>query len=308
MAGRPRILAKTRAFARIDEARTRGDPPLDFETVFQEEIDKINAIRAASPNAYFQAREVTPSRDRTTKIKSMPPITRELDADGHPVPVRPSTVVPIVRPRIEAPLLADLLGGSDLDELPEPPEPTAEPAAELPPPAAKVKNPVPAPVSETLSVAKAPAPAPTPKTLPAANIARLDAVGIAPIAELAAAGKTLREIAAQLKLSAITLARWVKQNPDRQAEFAEAERIGAQYWDDEAQRVLEGAIDATTLARAKELASHYRWRAKAMDGSRYADKQSVDLQGQVRLSADQIEARLLALVGTLPIKLPVSEQ
>jgi len=46
----------------------------------------------------------------------------------------------------------------------------------------------------------------------------------------------------------------------------------ARFWDEKAARVIEAAPDKFELERARELAHHYRWRAKAIAPRDYGDK------------------------------------
>jgi hypothetical protein len=43
-------------------------------------------------------------------------------------------------------------------------------------------------------------------------------------------------------------------------------------WDEKAETVLVDAADPFELAKARELAQHYRWRAKAVAPREYGDK------------------------------------
>jgi hypothetical protein len=62
-------------------------------------------------------------------------------------------------------------------------------------------------------------------------------------------------------------------------------------WDEQAEEELVGLGSEATpgdIARARELASHYRWRSKALAPADYGDRQAVEVSG--KLSLEQILA------------------
>lgn len=84
--------------------------------------------------------------------------------------------------------------------------------------------------------------------------------------------KTLTEIARDVGVSLGSLWVWLDGDLDRSARAREARAKTAAIWDDEATRVIEQAGDQFELAKAKELAHHYRWRASKIAPREYGDK------------------------------------
>jgi hypothetical protein len=55
--------------------------------------------------------------------------------------------------------------------------------------------------------------------------------------------------------------------------------LAAQTYDEMAVEVVVEAADPFELAKAKELAVHYRWRAKAANPRKYGDKVQNEITG-----------------------------
>lgn len=115
----------------------------------------------------------------------------------------------------------------------------------------------------------------TKKAAPAQD--KLNAASVAVIAGQIAEGKSYREIAAHYGVGLSRLWDWIDADPERARACARARETSAQTWDERAEEVLAQAGDSLEFAKARELASHYRWRAKAANPKRYGDRQSVDL-------------------------------
>lgn len=100
----------------------------------------------------------------------------------------------------------------------------------------------------------------------------LDAFGIDAVCERIGEGESLTAIAEQVGVSIGSLLTWLKADAERSARAREARKATAQTWDEKAEAELRAATDAFELARARELASHFRWRAKAIAPLEYGDK------------------------------------
>ena len=99
------------------------------------------------------------------------------------------------------------------------------------------------------------------------------------IIERIASGETLTAIAKELGKSRAALSDWLSAESSRSARAREARVKAAAAWDDKAEDVLAGAADPFELAKARELASHYRWRAKAVAPKEYGDKTQTEITG-----------------------------
>lgn len=101
---------------------------------------------------------------------------------------------------------------------------------------------------------------------------KIDALGLDAICEQLCAGETLTGIAKQLEVNIASLLSWIEADPNRSVRAREARIKSAQMWDEKAETVLIVAADPFELAKARELAQHYRWRAKAVAPREYGDK------------------------------------
>lgn len=135
---------------------------------------------------------------------------------------------------------------------------------------------------------------------------KLDAIGVDSIAERIAGGETYREICGSVGVGLGSFCAWIEETPERSQACARAREISAQAYEEMAQEEIESAADQFELAKAKELAVHWRWRAKAVNPRRYGDKVAVggsdDLPPIKAASDEQLEARIAALQAKLNAK------
>ena len=96
--------------------------------------------------------------------------------------------------------------------------------------------------------------------------------GIETICDMITNGDSLTKIAKEIGIHAATLIRWLEEDPQRSARAKEARIRSAKIWDEAAEAVIKAAPDKFELERARELAHHYRWRAKAIAPREYGDK------------------------------------
>ena len=92
-------------------------------------------------------------------------------------------------------------------------------------------------------------------------------------------GALLADIASKVGRARNTLSNWLSANPDRSARAHESRCKSASYWDDRAQVEISLAADPFELAKAKELAHHYRWRASKIAPRDYGDKTQTEISG-----------------------------
>lgn len=98
---------------------------------------------------------------------------------------------------------------------------------------------------------------------------------VEPILERIAEGQSFRKICKDVGVSLATLAQWLDDNPERIQAHARARQLAADAFDELAEQRIDEASDPFELAKARELATHYRWRAKAANPKRYGDKTTV---------------------------------
>lgn len=110
------------------------------------------------------------------------------------------------------------------------------------------------------------------------------------------AGQPQTAIAREIGVSPATLCLWIAADPKRSARAREARIIAAGTYADKAELVLTDAADPFELAKARELASHYRWRASKASPKEFGDKIEIEQNTTVRdLTDEAIDARLAAL-------------
>jgi hypothetical protein len=130
---------------------------------------------------------------------------------------------------------------------------------------------------------------------------KLDALGLQGLCALILEGHSVTRIAGQLGISKGAMLNWIAADPDRSARVKEAREQSAEADADRAENVLMEATTAVEVARARELAAHYRWKAKTSNPKRYGDKLEVDSTLKVNELSDgdldkQI-SRLAAAIG-----------
>ncbi len=109
---------------------------------------------------------------------------------------------------------------------------------------------------------------------------KLDAFGIDAVCAAILHPMPMHAIATQVGVSQGSLISWIGATAERSARAREARAQTAQMWDDKATQAVEDAQDQFELAKAKELAHHYRWRASKIAPREYGDK--VDLNHGVQ--------------------------
>jgi len=99
-----------------------------------------------------------------------------------------------------------------------------------------------------------------------------DDMGIDEYCERIIAGESMTSIAKSLNASLSGVVKWIASDSDRSARAREARVTSAKTWDEKASQGVEDACDAFELAKAKELAYHYRWRSSKIAPRDYGDK------------------------------------
>ena len=132
---------------------------------------------------------------------------------------------------------------------------------------------------------------------------KLDAIGHEALADRIASGETYREICEDVGVSLGVLCFWIEATPERSQACARAREVSAQAFEERAQEEIEDARDPFELSKAKELAVHWRWRAKAVNPRRYGDKMAVggadDLPPIKAATDEQLAARIAVLQAKL---------
>ncbi len=111
------------------------------------------------------------------------------------------------------------------------------------------------------------------------------------ILEMVISGDTLQEIATKFNCVKSVVSRFLSQK-EHSARAHEAYTISAMIIADKAIEVLKD--EKVDIARARELASHYRWEAKMRDRNRYGDKSDITSNNQPINSGNDELLKLIA--------------
>lgn len=122
---------------------------------------------------------------------------------------------------------------------------------------------------------------------PARAIEALDKLGIDALCDQIVDGLSYAEICAKLEISKASIVNWLAADSDRSARAKEALRLSAQGEDDKAETILFRKDLDPTIRR--ELAFHYRWRARVRNPKDYGEKVQIDQTTHVvNLSEEEI--------------------
>lgn len=97
------------------------------------------------------------------------------------------------------------------------------------------------------------------------------------------AGDMLAAIAAKFGVDRANLGKWIEADKLRSARAREARIAAAAAWDEKAEQAIAEASDPFELAKAREIAQHYRWRSSKIS-PQYSDKQQVEHSGEITVN------------------------
>lgn len=101
---------------------------------------------------------------------------------------------------------------------------------------------------------------------------KLNAKGIDSVCLDIAGGTSMNQIARTLGVGIGRLFDWIDSDPTRAARVRTARAQSAKFWDEKAEEELRKATDPLEFSKARELAHHFRWRAKMVAPKEYGDK------------------------------------
>lgn len=110
----------------------------------------------------------------------------------------------------------------------------------------------------------------------------LESTGIDRICEMIIEGKLLREIARELGIKGhASLIKWINDDEARAKAVEAARKLAAFDYDEQALEVIRAAKNKIQISRAREEASHLRWRASKMNPKQFSDKIDLNHSGDV---------------------------
>lgn len=115
----------------------------------------------------------------------------------------------------------------------------------------------------------------------------LNRLGIDAICALIEADESLEKIAKANGMTEICLRRWLSEDMSRSARAEASRKLSSAACDAKALKIiLELPAKGTPaqIARAREAAQHYRWRARIRDPQNYGDQQKITHDGSVNLT------------------------
>lgn len=129
----------------------------------------------------------------------------------------------------------------------------------------------------------------------------LDEKGIDWLCDQLTNGATQRKLCEGLGIDPATMCRWIAADPQRSARTREARIAAARFYEELAGLVIEEAEDQFTLAKAKELAHHYRWKASKANPKEFGDKVTVggDAENPLVVATAMTDAELMAIAAGL---------
>lgn len=132
--------------------------------------------------------------------------------------------------------------------------------------------------------------------------AKLDALGVDAVCEMILDDMSYRAIAAEYAMSIQALLNWIDADPERSARVNAARVKSAQQCDFKALEALEQIDDDAQpgmIARQREIASHYRWRAKTRNPREFGDALKLDADVKVNRDLPQVDAQIARLMAKL---------
>ena len=128
----------------------------------------------------------------------------------------------------------------------------------------------------------------------------LNAFGLETLCDRLVSGETQTSICKSLGITKGSLSRWVSLDAERQARVHEARIASAEAFDELAEVAIRNAKNPLALAKAREIAHHYRWRSSKVDPRRYGEKLQVDQTNTIiNLSDEEIERRRQKIIDDL---------
>lgn len=131
---------------------------------------------------------------------------------------------------------------------------------------------------------------------PGAAEARIEKLGITELCDRIVAGETITAICRSIGVTKGSLRRWIALDANRAAQVHEARVGAAQAFDEMAEDAIKNARDKDGIAKARELAHHYRWRASKINPREYGDKLEIDQQTTIINLSDEEIARRAAKI------------
>lgn len=129
---------------------------------------------------------------------------------------------------------------------------------------------------------------------------RLEMIGDDAFCERVVKGESVGEIADSLDMARQTVWNWIEADVGRSARVRKCLESSAHAYDEMACQVLKDLKSDSTQAdvsRARELASHYRWRASKRNPKTYGDKLDLNHSGKIDLTDEQVQTRLALLLA-----------
>lgn len=110
-------------------------------------------------------------------------------------------------------------------------------------------------------------------------MAKLDEFGVEALCDELMSGGSIGSVSRRVGVTTASVLRWIDLDPDRATTVHNARVKAATIWDELAEDRIIRSVDQFELAKARELAHHYRWRAKCMSPRLYGDRSTQEHTG-----------------------------
>lgn len=107
------------------------------------------------------------------------------------------------------------------------------------------------------------------------NSERIEAYGVDRLMDDIAGGESLTTLSAGIGVKRSTLHDWLHAEPGRSARARSSRQRSAEAYEESAEREIRLASDPFELAKAKELAHHFRWAARVRSPQTHGEKLEV---------------------------------
>lgn len=106
-------------------------------------------------------------------------------------------------------------------------------------------------------------------------MAKLNKLGIDWYCEQIVSGMMLGAVASKAGVSRRSVVRWLSADKNRLSQANAARILSAEAFDEQAEEILSKARNTFQLTKAREIASHKRWRASKIAPKIYGDRQEL---------------------------------
>lgn len=126
---------------------------------------------------------------------------------------------------------------------------------------------------------------------------RIDDYGLQKICENIQGGMMLSQICDEIGINLENLTTWLAVDKNRATKVRDARALAAVVYEEMAFKAIVEAKNDFKLAKAREIASHLRWKASKVNPRDYGDKSQLDISDtRAPMTQSQVDDKLAELV------------